>query len=70
MPERKLGSKNAIDEITGQPSKAGKLIFTSKELTTPEVEITDVLVNLDYRYYHTGTSIGHILVWKFDNSKK
>ena len=74
MPEKKQGKKTAHDDdinvLSGQPSKAGKLIFTTRDLVSPEVAITDVLINLDYRYYHTGTSIGHILVWKFDNSKK
>ena len=51
-------------------SKAGKLIFCLKDLTSPETAITDVLINLDYRYFHTGTSTGQILVWKYDTSKK
>ena len=51
-------------------SKAGKLIFCLKDLTSPENAITDVLINLDYRYFHTGTSTGQILVWKYDTSKK
>lgn len=51
-------------------SKAGKLIFCLKDLTSTENAITDVLINLDYRYFHTGTSTGQILVWKYDTSKK
>lgn len=39
-------------------TRAGKLIFTLKDLTSPENSITDVLINLDYRYFHTGTSTG------------
>ena len=46
------------------------MIFMVKDLTTPEIVITDVLINLDYRYFHTGTSTGQILVWKYDTSKK
>ena len=51
-------------------SRKGKLIFYVKDLTPPEIAITDVLINLDYRYFHTGTNIGQILVWKYDTSRK
>jgi WD40 repeat protein len=75
MPEKKNTKRDMEDDLMdlkcgGTPSKAGKLLFTVKDLTSPEVAITDVLINLDYRYFHTGTSVGHILVWKFDDSKK
>lgn len=77
MPEKKNTKRDIEDDLDLKcdeaPSKAGKLLFTVKDLTSPEVAITDVLINLDYRYFHTGTSVGHILVWKFDtqgNSKK
>jgi hypothetical protein len=46
------------------------LIFSLKDLTGPEVSITDILINLENRYFHTGTSTGQILVWKYDTSKK
>jgi len=58
----------AFNYLSG--SKAGKLIFGLKDLTGPENAITDVLINLDYRYFHTGTSTGQILIWKYDTSKK
>lgn len=51
-------------------SKAGKLIFCLKDLTGPEISITDVVINMENRYFHTGTSSGQILVWKYDTSKK
>jgi WD40 repeat protein len=60
--------KMCFNHLAG--TKAGKLIFTLKDLTSPENSITDVLINLDYRYFHTGTSTGQILVWKYDTSKK
>ena len=49
---------------------AGKLMFTVKELVPPEVEITDLLINMDYRYFYNSTSTGQINVWKLDSSKK
>lgn len=51
-------SKDAMcfNHLSG--SKAGKLIFSLKDLTSTENAITDVLINLDYRYFHTGTSTG------------
>lgn len=48
--------KMCFNHLSG--TKAGKLIFTLKDLTSPENSITDVLINLDYRYFHTGTSTG------------
>ena len=39
-------------------SKAGKLIFSLKDLTGPEISITDVVINMENRYFHTGTSTG------------
>jgi WD40 repeat protein len=48
----------------------GKLRFMVKDLVSPEVEITDLRINMEYRYFYNATSTGPIHVWKFDNSKK
>ena len=48
--------KMCFNHLSG--SKAGKLIFSLKDLTSKGNSITDVLINLDYRYFHTGTSTG------------
>lgn len=50
--------------------KAGKLLFYVKDLQSKESEITDVLINMDYRYYYISTTLGHVCVFKFDNTKK
>jgi len=50
--------------------KAGKLMFVLKDLTAPGVEITDLHINMDYRYFYNSTSRGQICVWKLDGSKK
>lgn len=55
--------KMCFNYLTG--TRAGKLIFLLKDLTGSENSITDVLINLDYRYFHTGTSTGQIYVWKY-----
>lgn len=49
---------------------ARKIMFYVKDIVSPEVEITDLLINMDYRYYYLSTTTGEISVWKFDNSKK
>ena len=61
-------SKLCFNHLTG--SKAGKLIFQLKDLTSPDISITDVVINMENRYFHTGTSTGQIIVWKYDSSKK
>lgn len=48
----------------------GKLMFWIKDFITPEVRITDLMVNMHYKYFCTGQSNGQIIVWKFENSKK
>ena len=60
--------KLCFNHLSG--SEAGKLIFSLKDLTGPEISITDVIINMENRYFHTGTSTGQILVWKYDSSKK
>lgn len=59
--------KMCFNHLSGD--RAGELIFVLKDLVAPENGITDVLINLDYRYFHTGTSAGQILVWKYDDRK-
>jgi len=49
---------------------AGSLLFSIKDLVPPEEEITDLLINMEYRYFYNSTTSGQISVWKFDNSKK
>jgi len=50
--------------------KAGKLIFSLKDIIPIEYDITDLVINMDYRYFYNSTSSGEINVWKFDSSKK
>jgi WD40 repeat protein len=61
-------NKLCFNHLNG--SRAGNLIFSLKDLTGPEVSITDVVINMENRYFHTGTSTGQIIVWKYDSSKK
>lgn len=60
-------NKMCFNHLSGE--RAGSLIFALKDLVSPENAITDVLINLDYRYFHTGTTSGDILVWKYDDRK-
>ena len=47
----------------------GKLIFKYKNLTKYEDYITDVLVNMKYRYFITSTTFGNVMVWKYQKEK-
>lgn len=60
-------NKMCFNHLSGD--RAGSLIFALKDLVSSENAITDVLINLDYRYFHTGTASGEILVWKYDDRK-
>ena len=40
-----------------------------KDLVDHDVEITDLVINMEYRYYYNSTSQGKIMVWKFDKTK-
>ena len=51
-------------------AKAGKLLLGLKDLVPAEDSISEVMLNLDYRYFYTGTQSGTIYIWKFDSSKK
>ena len=49
--------------------KSGQLIYQLKDLVPTQNYITDVIINIEFRYFMSGTSSGDIIVWKFDDSK-
>ena len=48
----------------------GKLIFKYKNLTKYEDHITDVLLNMKYKYFITSTQQGNLFVWKYQKEKE
>ncbi len=48
----------------------GRLIYQFQHITTIENHITDVQLNLHYKYFVIGTSLGNIMVYKYHDGRK
>lgn len=55
---------NNLSKVTGS------IMFCYKELTIEENCITDIILNMELKYFMTSTHSGDIFVWKFQQHKK
>ena len=69
LKTKKRSNETELQKWYERNSGPGRLSFCADELLPEENFVTDVLINIDYNYYITGTQSGEIIVWKFDEPR-